>query len=78
MTAAHAYDTTDRLLAVTNAKGTTFSSFAYTLDAVGNRTQVVKNAGTESYGYDSLYRLTSVTYPDRPRTATATTRRATA
>jgi RHS repeat-associated protein len=37
--------------------------FAYTVNAVGNRTQVVDSTGTTTYGYDNLYRLTSVTYP---------------
>ncbi len=50
---------------MTNANSGTFSSFTYTLDAVGNRTQMVATgagAGTTSYSYDSLDRLTSVTY----------------
>jgi YD repeat-containing protein len=36
---------------------------AYTLNAVGNRTQPVDQQGTHSYSYDDLYWLTSVTYP---------------
>ncbi|MBI5947479.1 MAG: RHS repeat-associated core domain-containing protein [Chloroflexi bacterium] len=42
---------------------------SYTLDAVGNRTQRVDQAGTHTYAYDDLYRLTSVTYPG-PATTT--------
>jgi len=44
--------------------GTTLASFGYTLDDAGLRTAVASLAGTESYGYDNLYRLTGVTYPD--------------
>ena len=69
------YNNADRLTSVTNANGGgTFSSFTYTLDAAGNRTQAVVTgggAGTHSYTLDSLYRLTSVTYPD-PTTDTYT------
>jgi len=45
--------------------------FAYTLNAVGNRTQVVDASGTTTYAYDNLHRLTSVTYPG-PTTDTYT------
>jgi RHS repeat-associated protein len=31
---------------------------------VGNRSQVVDTTGTTTYGYDGLYRLTGVTYPN--------------
>ena len=40
------------------------SDFDYTLDAVGNRTEMVDTSGTTEYEYDALYRLTGVTYPD--------------
>ncbi len=72
--ATHAYDNADRLTGVTNAKAGTFSSVAYTLDSVGNLTQAVVTgggAGTHSYSLDSLYRVTSVTYPG-PTTDTYT------
>ncbi len=49
----------------------TLSSFTYTLDATGNRTQMVDLSGTHSYQYDPLYRLTQVTYPG-PQTDTYT------
>ena len=62
--ASYAYDNADRLLSVTNTKGVeTLSSFTYTLDNVGNRTQMVDGTGTATYALDDLYRLTSVTYP---------------
>ena len=35
---------------------------AYTVDPVGNRTQVVDTTGTSTYGYDALYRLGTVQY----------------
>ncbi|MGE3793865.1 MAG: hypothetical protein AB7I38_08025 [Dehalococcoidia bacterium] len=57
------YDGADRLTAIDNDNGSTFSSFTYTLDDVGNRTQVVDNAGTTTLQYDDVYRLTQVTYP---------------
>ncbi len=56
----YTYDDGDRLLTVTNGNPTTFSSFTYTLDPGGNRTQVVDNAGTTTFTLD---RLTQVTYP---------------
>ena len=66
------YDTADRLTSVLNKNaGGTISSFTYTLDAVGNRTQMVDLSGTHTYDYDDLYRLEQVTYPD-PQTDTYT------
>ncbi len=68
------YDTADRLTSVFNEKKpppVTISSFSYTLDAAGNRTQMVDTSGTNAYDYDPLYRLTEVTYPD-PETDTYT------
>ncbi len=50
---------------------TTISSFTYTLDATGNRTQMADLSGTHQYQYDALYRLTQVTYPG-PQTDTYT------
>jgi RHS repeat-associated protein len=70
VTSTQAYDAADRLTTVTNANGGgAFSSFAYTLDGVGNRLSMAATgggAGTHSYAYDNLYRLTSVTYPGGP------------
>ncbi|MEE8519568.1 MAG: DUF6531 domain-containing protein [Dehalococcoidia bacterium] len=66
------YDTAGRLTSVVNKNtGGTISSFTYTLDAAGNRTQMVDLSGTHTYDYDDLYRLTEVTYPD-PQTDTYT------
>jgi RHS repeat-associated protein len=65
VTVEYGYDGADRLTSVVNeGPGGVLSSFTYTLDDVGNRTQVVTPEGTESYTYDDLYRLTGVTYPD--------------
>ena len=71
---AFGYDAADRLTSVVNRRmaapptcaptDTTVSSFSYTLDSVGNRTQMVDLSGTQLYGYDALYRLKDVTYPD--------------
>jgi RHS repeat-associated protein len=62
---AYTYDDADRLTAISHVKGgtTTIASVSYTLDNVGNRTQRVDQAGTHTYEYDDLYRLTEVTYP---------------
>lgn len=59
------YDDANRLLTLVNRDGgTTISSYTYTLDDVGNRTQMVDTSGTATYGYDDLYRLTGATYPN--------------
>ena len=39
------------------------ATFTYTLNAVGNRTQMVGPNGTTTFTYDDLYRLTAVDYP---------------
>src|SRR5687768_15944353 len=69
----YTYDTADRLTAISHVKGgsTTIASVKLTLDDVGNRTQRVDQAGTHTYEYDDLYRLTEVTYPG-PATTTYT------
>ena len=61
----YGYDTANRLTSVANKKTgpITISSFTYSLDAAGNRTQVVTASGTQSYQYDALHRLTQATYP---------------
>jgi RHS repeat-associated protein len=63
---AYTYDAADRLLALTNTSTISgvLSSFHYSLDNVGNRTQVVDSDGTTTYLYDDLYRVVEVTYPD--------------
>lgn len=68
--ASYAYDNADRLTSLTNAKAdsTVISSYAYTLDPIGNHTQVVQDEplppvhtpGTVTYVYDTENRLTSV------------------
>jgi RHS repeat-associated protein len=64
VTTTYSYDNADRLTSIVNAQGqTTLSSFTYTLNAAGNRTQVVDLEGTTTYGYDGLHRLTSADYP---------------
>ena len=60
----YTYDLADRLTAIDHHdSGGTIQSFDYTLDAAGNRTAVVSNAGTESYTLDALNRVTAVDYP---------------
>ena len=58
------YDNANRLTGISHVKnGTTLASASYTVDAVGNRSDRTELAGTQTYSYDNLYRLTSVTYP---------------
>ncbi len=66
--AEYEYDATGRLTSLTNtgAGGSVIASYAYTLNAVGNRVQTVEQRAahgaletvTRSYSYDDLYRLT--------------------
>lgn len=46
------------------ADSNVLSSFSYTYDASGRRASMTTLAGTETYGYDPLGQLTSVTYPN--------------
>jgi YD repeat-containing protein len=65
VSSTYAYDIKGRLTSVVHAgQGGTIQSFAYTLDAAGNRTSVTSLAGTENYTLDALDRLTNVTYPN--------------
>ncbi|GIW91484.1 MAG: hypothetical protein KatS3mg109_1916 [Pirellulaceae bacterium] len=62
---AYSYDGAGWLTGITHANSNgMFASFSYTYDAVGNRLSEVSTAGTTSYSYDALHRLTQVTYPD--------------
>src|SRR5438045_717931 len=57
---SYAYDNAGRLLRLANlsATSTTLSSFAYKLDAVGNRTRVVEASGDRvTWSYDATYQL---------------------
>jgi RHS repeat-associated protein len=67
---SYSYDTLNRLTSTQSSCGTAASgcatpgspmaSFVYTLDAAGNRTNVVElNGRSVTYGYDNDYRLTS-------------------
>jgi len=57
------YDRAGRLVELKNAKGAqVLSRFTYTLDAVGNPTQVVTPTETTTYAYDARDRLTEVCY----------------
>lgn len=65
VTSTLTYDTADRLTGISHVQGTTtLESIGYTLDAVGKRTAMTDSAGTTSWGYDALDRLTSATYPN--------------
>ncbi len=60
------YDRAGRVVEVKTSKtGSTLADFTYTLDGVGNPTQIVRSGitvGTESYTYDARDRLTEVCY----------------
>ena len=59
------YDSADRLTSLAYAQGSTgLESVAYTLDAVGDRTQMTDSAGATTFGYDALGRLASASYPN--------------
>lgn len=61
----YGYDDANRVTDLDHVvSSTTIASFDYTFDDVGNRETRVTAAGTESYLYDELYRLTNVEYPD--------------
>ena len=62
----YSYDGTNRLVELVNTSPVsgTLSSFQYELDHVGNRLVMTDTAGTTSYAYDCLHRLTDVVYPD--------------
>lgn len=73
ITTTATYDTRDRLDVLTNSRGgSTLSSYDYTVDAIGNRSNVVEPGGiSATYDYDDLYRLTEVEYNDAtPQTDT--------
>jgi len=64
--ATYTYDNADRLSNIIHNSPVsgTIAAFTYTLDAVGNRLAMTDTNGVTTYTYDSLYRLTEVTYPD--------------
>jgi RHS repeat-associated protein len=66
ITSTRTYDGAGRLTTILNAlSGATVSGLAYTLDAVGNPSQIVRTgtlADTQTYTYDEDNRLTAVCY----------------
>ena len=69
VTAAHTYDGAGRLVQLTYARGlTSLATVHYVLDRTGARTSRRLNSAEETYGYDALYRLTSVNYASGRRT----------
>ncbi|ELS32847.1 MULTISPECIES: putative Ig domain-containing protein [Pseudanabaena] len=66
-TEADTYDAANRLtgMVTRDSSGAVLSSYAYTLDGVGNRTKVVENNGrTVNYAYDVLNQLQSESMTD--------------
>jgi RHS repeat-associated protein len=65
VTSTLSYDIADWLTRLTHARGmTTLEDIQYVLNAVGNRTQMTDSAGTTSWTYDALDRLTNASYPN--------------
>jgi RHS repeat-associated protein len=59
------YDLADRLTRITHAQRmTTLEDIQYVVNAVGNRTSMTDSAGTTTWTYDNLDRLTNVSYPN--------------
>lgn len=66
----YTYDAAGEVTSIAHAAGgNTLQSFAYTYDAAGNRTTLTSPQGNETYGYDSLNRLTDVSYVGGPTVA---------
>lgn len=67
---AYRYDAANRLVMVENTRGAQrLSSFAYTLDALGNRIEMTKDGRlVTSYAYDTLSQLVGVARPSGVRT----------
>lgn len=62
----YTYDKLDRVKTVVykNASGTTVATFTYSYDADGNLIKRIGPAGTTTYTYDGLDRVTADSYPD--------------
>jgi RHS repeat-associated protein len=70
VTTTYGYDTASRVTAIDHVKSpTTIAALDYTFDDVGNRLTRTTGAGTETYTYDELYRLTNVAYANGRSTA---------
>jgi len=71
VTTNYTYDDANRLTGIIHVDraGKTLLAYEYSLDPASNRTQVIETTGegerlVTRYTYDSLHRLTGVTYPD--------------
>jgi RHS repeat-associated protein len=70
VTTTQGYDNADRLTSITHAKGgTTLEAISYALNAIGNRTSMTDGAGTTTWTYDAIDRLTNASYPNGDVTA---------
>ena len=61
----YSYDAASRLTSVVNitSGGSVISSYAYSLDNIGNRTSMTTPVGTHNYSYDNIYQLLQATHP---------------
>jgi RHS repeat-associated protein len=64
MSTSYTYDAARRLSSMVSQSGAGSLVFNYTYDRVGNRLNLTKSAGTDTYNYDSLNRLISATHSD--------------
>jgi len=66
---SYQYDAANRLVTMTNTRGTqTLTSFAYTLDQLGNRLTKTTDGKLTSYSYDALSQLVSTVSKNQPQT----------
>ena len=61
----YSYDAASRLTSLVNmtSGGSVISSYAYSLDNIGNRSSMTTPAGTHNYIYDNIYQLLQATHP---------------
>jgi RHS repeat-associated protein len=60
---AYAYDASGRLTSLVHSGGTSLLSFDYAYDRAGNRLAKTDPAGSHTFVYDELYRLTQASAP---------------
>ena len=63
ITNTYAWDAASRLTALNEQSASANVAFSYTYDPVGNVQSRIDAAGSNSYSYNSLYRLTGATHP---------------
>ncbi|MEA3467526.1 MAG: RHS repeat-associated core domain-containing protein [Thermodesulfobacteriota bacterium] len=61
----YSYDAASRLTSLVNmtSSGSVISSYAYSLDNIGNRTSMTTSDGTHNYSYDNIYQVLQAAHP---------------